>query len=112
MTSPWASWRTDELTISSPALPSHVAALLPHRNPARYASAVKHITVVPPACPHFAPNLATTPVSHGEDDVFLALLEVCAGTVDRVEWRGVGVWGEAVSQVSPQSRARLYTARQ
>ncbi|KAL7411200.1 hypothetical protein BDY24DRAFT_141983 [Mrakia frigida] len=69
-------------------------------NPNRYASSVKEISVYPPSNPHASSHgsLAATPVNQGEEDIFLALLQVCASSVERIEWRGVGVWGEGVSQ--------------
>lgn len=92
-----------ELTISPP--PPHstfalVRFISPLSNPARYASAVTHIVVLPPTRPHSIHELALTPISRGEDEILLALLELCAQTVERLEWRGIGVWGEQVSQVS------------
>jgi hypothetical protein len=90
--------RADHLPSSAPlAAPTSLG----FSNPARYASAVREIIVLPPSRPHSATNLSSTPASQGELDVFLALLEACSQTVERVQWRGVQVWGDAVSQVSP-----------
>ncbi|CDZ98295.1 hypothetical protein [Phaffia rhodozyma] len=68
-------------------------------NPARYASSVRMITVHPPLYPQLtgSPSIFTS-IDQGELEIFLPLVLACKENLDRILWRGIGVWGDQVGE--------------